>query len=91
MRPRARTSAASTWSTRAAAEPTTALLPATVIGHDLAFADALATGLYASGGEMLERLSLLAGYHGFVVDGRGNIHASRGFPITLHGAEAVPA
>ena len=71
--------------------PTTELLSATVIGHDLAFADALATGLYASGGKMLERLSLLAGYHGFVVDGRGNIHASRGFPIVLHGVEAVPA
>jgi thiamine biosynthesis lipoprotein len=72
-------------------EPTTELLSATVIGHDLAFADALATGLYASGGKMLERLSLLAGYHGFIVDGRGNIHASRGFPIVLNGVEAVPA
>jgi FAD:protein FMN transferase len=71
--------------------PTTALLSATVLGHDLAFADALATGLYVSGGKMLERLSLLAGYHGFIVDGRGNIHASRGFPIVLHGVEAVPA
>jgi FAD:protein FMN transferase len=71
--------------------PTTALLSATVLGHDLAFADALATGLYVSGGKMLERLSLLAGYHGFIVDGRGNIHASRGFPIVLHGVEAVSA
>ena len=72
-------------------EPVTALLSATVIGHDLGFADALATGLYVSGGELLERISLLAGYHGFVVDGRGRIHASRGFPIVLHGVEAVPA
>ena len=40
---------------------------------------------------MLERLALLAGYHGFVMDGRGNIHASRGFPIVLHGVEAVSA
>jgi FAD:protein FMN transferase len=72
-------------------QPTTELLSATVIGHDLAFADALATGLYVSGGKMLERISLLAGYHGLIVDGRGNIHASRGFPIVLHGAEAVPA
>ena len=71
--------------------PTTAPLSATVIGHDLAFADALATGLYVSGGKMLERLSLLTGYHGFIVDGHGNIHASRGFPIVLHGVEAVPA
>lgn len=72
-------------------EPTTALLSATVIGHDLGYADALATALYASDGEMLERLSLLIGYHGFIVDGRGSIRASRGFPITLAGAEAVPA
>jgi thiamine biosynthesis lipoprotein len=72
-------------------QPTTELLSATVIGHDLAFADALATGLYVSGGKMLERISLLTGYHGFVVDGRGVIHASRGFPIVLHGVEAVPA
>lgn len=71
--------------------PTSVLLSATVIGHDLAFADALATGLYASQGALLERLSLLTGYHGFIVDGRGNIRASRGFPIVLHGIEAVPA
>ena len=68
-----------------------ALLSATVIGHDLGFADALATGLYASGGELLARISLLAGYHGFIVDGRGRIRASRGFPMVLHGVEAVPA
>ncbi len=72
-------------------KPTSALLSATVIGHDLAFADALATALYASGGALLERLSLLTGYHGFIVDGRGSIRASRGFPIALHGVEAVPA
>ena len=75
----------------AARQPTTALLSATVIGHDLAFADALSTGLYASGGELLERISRLAGYHGFIVDGRGRVHASRGFPIVLEGVEAVPA
>jgi thiamine biosynthesis lipoprotein len=71
--------------------PTTALLSATVIGHDLGFADALSTGLYASGGELLEHISRLAGYHGFIVDGRGRVHASRGFPIVLEGVEAVPA
>ncbi len=71
--------------------PTTGLLSATVIGHDLAFADALATALYASEGELLERISLLIGYHGFIVDGRGRVHASRGFPIVLDGVEAVPA
>ena len=72
-------------------QPTSALLSATVIGHDLAFADALATALYASEGALLERLSALAGYHGFIVDGRGDVRASRGFPIVLHGVEAVPA
>ena len=74
-----------------AGSPTSALLSATVIGHDLGYADALATGLYASQGALLERLSLLVGYHGFIVDGRGNIRASRGFPIALHGVEAVSA
>ena len=72
-------------------QPTSALLSATVIGHDLAFADALATALYASQGALLDRLSRLTGYHGFIMDGRGNIRASRGFPIALHGVEAVPA
>jgi thiamine biosynthesis lipoprotein len=72
-------------------EPTAALLSATVIGHDLGYADALATALYASRGELLERISLLIGYHGFIVDGRGNVRASRGFPIMLEGVEAVPA
>ncbi len=71
--------------------PTAALLSATVIGHDLGYADALATALYASGGALLENLSLLIGYHGFIVDGRGNVRASRGFPIALKGVEAVPA
>ena len=69
--------------------PASALLSATVIGHDLGYADALATGLYASGGALLERLALLVGYHGFVVDGRGLVHASRGFPIALAGMQAV--
>ena len=71
--------------------PTGELLSATVIGHDLGYADALATALYASRGELLERIALLEGYHGVIVDGRGQVHASRGFPITLAGLEAVPA
>ena len=61
-------------------DPTTALLSATVIGHDLAFADALATALYASGGDLLERLSLITGYHGFIVDGRGDHPRLQGLP-----------
>ena len=72
-------------------EPVTDLLAATVIGIDLAFADALATALYVSGGRMLKRLSLLTGYHGLVIDARGTIRASRGFPIVIPGIEAVPA
>ena len=71
--------------------PVSALQSATVIGHDLAFADALATGLYVSGGELLERISRLAGYHGLVVDGRGRVHASRGFPVVLRGLEPLSA
>ncbi len=72
-------------------EPVTSLLSATVIGHDLAFADALATALYVSGGRLLERISRLAGYHGFIVGGRGTIRASRGFPMVLEGIEALSA
>jgi thiamine biosynthesis lipoprotein len=72
-------------------EPAEALLAATVIGIDLTFADALATALYASGGALLERLSRLAGYHGFVVDASGAVRASRGFPIHIRGLDEVPA
>jgi FAD:protein FMN transferase len=72
-------------------EPVEKLLSATVIGHDLGYADALATALYVSGGELLKHLARLAGYHGFVVDARGTIRASRGFPIQLEGVEALTA
>lgn len=64
-------------------EPADGLLAATVTGLDLAFADALATALFVSGGTMLERLSRLAGYHGFVVYGDGTIRATRGLPVGL--------
>ncbi len=37
------------------------LLAATVIGHDLGYADALATALYASGGELLGQASRAGG------------------------------
>jgi FAD:protein FMN transferase len=59
------------------------LLAATVAGLDLAFADALATALYVSGGAFLDKLGRLAGYHGFVVYGDGTVRASRGFPTGL--------
>ena len=72
-------------------EATHDLLAATVIGLDLAFADALATALYVSDGKLLERISRLAGYHAFIVDGRGVIRATRGLPLTLKGVEAISA
>jgi len=64
-------------------EPAHGLLSATVVGLDLAFADALATALFVSGGKLLERISRLAGYHGFTVSGDGVVRASRGLPVAL--------
>jgi FAD:protein FMN transferase len=64
-------------------EPAHGLLSATVVGIDLAFADALATALFVSGGKLLERISRLAGYHGFTVSGDGVVRATRGLPVGL--------
>jgi FAD:protein FMN transferase len=66
--------------------PATKLLSATVIGLDLAYADALATAVFVSDGELLERVGELRGYHAVVVDRDGGLRASRGFPITLRTA-----
>jgi FAD:protein FMN transferase len=63
--------------------PAKELLSATVVGLDLAFADALATALFVSGGGLLERISRLAGYHGFTVSGDGVVRATRGLPVGL--------
>jgi FAD:protein FMN transferase len=63
--------------------PARGLLSATVVGHDLAFADALATALFASGGRLLPRLGRLAGYHGLIVDAAGVPHTSPGLRLTL--------
>ena len=63
--------------------PANGLLSATVVGLDLAFADALATALFVSGGALLERISRLAGYHGFTVSGDGVVRATRGLPVAL--------
>ncbi|MCX6362803.1 MAG: FAD:protein FMN transferase [Actinobacteria bacterium] len=63
--------------------PAYGLLSATVVGLDLAFADALATALFVSGGRLLERISRLAGYHGFTVSGDGIVRATRGLPVAL--------
>ena len=66
--------------------PAHGLLSATVVGLDLAFADALATALFVSGGRLLERISRLAGYHGFTVSGDGVVRATRGLPVALKNA-----
>jgi FAD:protein FMN transferase len=63
--------------------PARGLLSATVIGHDLAFADALATALFASGGRLLPHLGRLAGYHGLTIDVRGVPHTSPGLALSL--------
>ena len=63
--------------------PARGLLSATVVGLDLAFADALATALFVSGGALLERIGRLAGYHGFTVSGDGVVRATRGLAVAL--------
>ena len=59
------------------------LSSATVIGLDLAFADALATGLFASGGEALPAIARWAGYHALVIDKSGAPRTTPGFPLAL--------
>ena len=67
----------------ASGAPVNGLLSATVIGRDLAFADALATAVFVSDGQLLERIGRLKGYHAIVVDADGGLRASRGFPVGL--------
>lgn len=62
-------------------EPARALASATVIGPDLTFADALATALFVSDGEALERIARLRGYSAFVVDADGFFRATRNLPV----------
>ena len=64
-------------------EPARELVAATVAGPSLAFADALATGLLASGGRALEHVAANDGYTALVVDARGRITATRGFPVAV--------
>lgn len=66
--------------------PANGLLSATVVGIDLAYADALATALFVSGGKLLERIGRLTGYHGFTVSGDGVVRATRGLPVGLKSA-----
>ena len=58
-------------------------LAATVAGPDLGFADALATGLLASGGQALERVAANAGYTALTVDQEGRMRATPGFPVAV--------
>lgn len=67
----------------ATGRPAHGLLSATVIGPDLAFADALATGLFASGGRALTAIARWAGYHAFVIDQMGVPRATPSFPLAL--------
>jgi thiamine biosynthesis lipoprotein len=67
----------------ASGRPAHGLLSATVIGPDLAFADALATGLFASGGKALSSIARWAGYHAFVIDEMGVPRATPRFPLAL--------
>jgi FAD:protein FMN transferase len=70
-------------------EPAQALLAATVVGPDLAFVDALATGLYASGGQALARVAGLRGYSGLIVDSSGVVRTTPGFPFAQDDATAA--
>jgi thiamine biosynthesis lipoprotein len=67
-------------------KPAQDLLAATVVGPDLAFADALATGLLASGGRALARIAGLRGYSGLVVGADGSVRATLGFPAAVEAA-----
>ena len=67
-------------------EPAQGLLAATVVGPDLAFADALATGLLASGGEALARVAGLRGYSALVVEDDGSVRTTLGFPAVVEAA-----
>jgi thiamine biosynthesis lipoprotein len=62
--------------------PAAGLLSATVVGPDLAFVDALATALFASGGRALPRVAGLRGYSALVVEADGTTRATPGFPAT---------
>ena len=64
----------------ASGDPARALTAATVVGPDLAFADALATGLLASGGKALARIAGLRGYSALTVATDGTVHTTLGFP-----------
>lgn len=62
--------------------PVTRLLSATVVGPDLALADALATALLAEGVAGLERIALVPGYSAYAFDPAGIARVTPGFPPT---------
>lgn len=61
--------------------PATRLLSATVVGPDLAVADAVATGLFAAGEDGLDLLAGLPGYEAWIVTPECAVHRTAGFPI----------
>jgi thiamine biosynthesis lipoprotein len=62
-------------------DPARSALSATVTGPDLAFADALATGLFAAGLAGLPLIDALPGYHALLVEPGGETRATDGFPL----------
>lgn len=62
-------------------EPATKVLSATVVGPDLAVADAMATGLFAAGEAALDLLAGLPGYEGWIVTSRCEVRRTDGFPV----------
>lgn len=58
------------------------LLSATVVGPDLALADALATGLLAEGVAGLERIAEIPEYNAYAFDPAGVVRVTPGFPPT---------
>jgi thiamine biosynthesis lipoprotein len=61
--------------------PARAALSATVAGPDLAFADALATGLFAAGVAGLQFIDALPGYDALVVEPGGETLVTAAFPL----------
>jgi thiamine biosynthesis lipoprotein len=57
-------------------QPAGGLLSASVAGPSLALADALATGLFAGGEEVLDTVAALDGYDGLVMREDGKVLAS---------------
>jgi thiamine biosynthesis lipoprotein len=70
--------------------PAQGLLSATVTGPDLALADALATGLFASAGKGLSCVARRRGYGALVVGADGSLWATPGFPFSLSRPDTVP-